>query len=113
LTTIYCKDDWSGTEAQSGLMFFNCKSLVGGSGTTYNEDFKDATYARPDGGPRAPGYFTIHGDLNGDKKVDIADAVTVLNIMAASEFNAEADLNGDQKIDIADFVTVLNIMARQ
>ena len=53
------------------------------------------------------------GDLNGDKKVDIADAVTVLNIMAAGGFKAEADLNGDGKIDIADFVTVLNIMAAQ
>ena len=58
----------------------------------------------------APG---LVGDLNGDGKVDIADAVTVLNIMAAGEFVADADLNGDQKIDIADFVTVLNIMAAQ
>ena len=53
------------------------------------------------------------GDLNGDSKVDIADAVTVLNIMAAGEYNAEADVNGDKKVDIADFVTVLNIMAAQ
>ncbi|MCR5850473.1 MAG: hypothetical protein K6G92_07145 [Bacteroidaceae bacterium] len=55
----------------------------------------------------------IKGDLNGDGKVDIADAVTVLNIMAAGEYNAEADINGDQKVDIADFVTILNIMAAQ
>ena len=53
------------------------------------------------------------GDLNGDFKIDIADAVSVLNIMAASEFNEAADLNQDQKIDIADFVTILNIMAGQ
>lgn len=53
------------------------------------------------------------GDLNGDEVVDIADAVTVLNIMASGEFVPEADLNGDQQIDIADFVTVLNIMAAQ
>ena len=56
---------------------------------------------------------SLEGDLNGDGKVDIADAVTVLNIMASGEFVAAADLNGDQKIDIADFVTVLNIMAAQ
>ena len=55
----------------------------------------------------------VTGDLNGDKKVDIADAVTVLNIMAAGEYNAAADINGDQKVDIADFVSVLNIMAAQ
>ena len=57
--------------------------------------------------------YGIYGDLNGDGKVDIADAVTVLNIMAASEYKAEADLNGDNKVDIADFVTILNIMAAQ
>ena len=55
----------------------------------------------------------VTGDLNGDKKVDIADAVTVLNIMAAGEYNAAADINGDQKVDIADFVSILNIMAAQ
>jgi hypothetical protein len=33
--------------------------------------------------------------------------------MASGEYNAAADLNGDQKVDIADFVTVLNIMAAQ
>jgi len=53
----------------------------------------------------------IPGDLNGDTKVDIADAVTVLNLMAAGEYDPKADLNEDTKVDIADFVTVLNIMA--
>ena len=53
----------------------------------------------------------LEGDLNGDGKVDIADAVTVLNIMAAGNYDAAADVNGDQKVDIADFVTILNIMA--
>ena len=51
------------------------------------------------------------GDLNGDGKIDIADAVTVLNVMAEGVYSEEADLNNDSKIDIADFVTVLNIMA--
>ena len=55
----------------------------------------------------------IKGDLNGDDKTDIADAVTVLNIMAAGNYDAAADINGDEKVDIADFVTVLNIMAAQ
>jgi len=53
------------------------------------------------------------GDLNGDGKVDIADAVTILNMMAAGEYSADADVNNDQKVDIADFVTILNIMAGQ
>lgn len=52
-----------------------------------------------------------YGDLNGDEKVDIADAVTVLNYMANDIHISRADFNQDRKIDIADFVTVLNIMA--
>ena len=55
----------------------------------------------------------IEGDLNDDGKVDIADAVTVLNIMAAGDYVETADVNNDTKVDIADFVTILNIMAAQ
>jgi len=55
----------------------------------------------------------IKGDLNGDKKVDIADAVSILNVMAEGTNDPKADLNDDGKVDIADFVTVLNIMAEQ
>jgi biopolymer transport protein ExbD len=51
------------------------------------------------------------GDLNGDGKVDIADAVSILNVMAEGSNDKAADLNGDGKVDIADFVSVLNIMA--
>jgi hypothetical protein len=54
----------------------------------------------------------IEGDLNGDGKVDIADAVYVLDLMARNLYEADADLNHDQKVDIADFVYVLDIMAR-
>ena len=55
----------------------------------------------------------IKGDLNGDNKVDIADAVSILNVMAEGTNDPKADLNDDGKVDIADFVTVLNIMAEQ
>ena len=51
------------------------------------------------------------GDLNGDGKVDIADAVSILNMMAEGGYDKAADLNGDETVDIADFVSVLNIMA--
>ena len=55
----------------------------------------------------------VEGDINGDDAIDIADAVSVLNIMAEGAANAEADINGDGTIDIADFVTILNMMAEQ
>ena len=51
------------------------------------------------------------GDTNGDGNVDIADVVTVLNVMAEGTNEAAADINGDGSVDIADCVTVLNIMA--
>ena len=63
LKTIYCDRDWSDTPAMSGGMFGNCLSMVGGRGTKYNSSFEDATYARPDGGPSAPGYFTEKGEV--------------------------------------------------
>ena len=53
----------------------------------------------------------LEGDLNNDGKVDIADAVTVLNVMAGDEQDLKYDVNGDGKVDIADFVTILNLMA--
>ena len=61
--------------------------------------------------PEIPTVQVILGDINGDTKVDIADAVSVLNIMAGGEFSQIADINGDGQIDIADFVSILNIMA--
>jgi hypothetical protein len=57
--------------------------------------------------------FGIKGDLNGDTKVDIADAVTVLNAMAGDNPESKYDVNEDGKVDIADFVSILNIMAAQ
>lgn len=55
----------------------------------------------------------VIGDLNGDGVVNIADAVTVLDIMAAGEYVEAADLTGDQQVNIADFVSILDIMAAQ
>ena len=63
--------------------------------------------------PEIPVLPVKTGDLNGDAKVDIADAVSVLNIMAEGNYNKVADINNDEKVDIADFVSILNIMAEQ
>ena len=53
----------------------------------------------------------IDGDINCDGKIDIADAVNILKIMAEDADNTSIDLNGDGKVDIADFVTILKKMA--
>jgi surface protein len=66
LTTIYVSDKWS-TEhlapANNAFPFYNCYSLVGGMGTTFNANWLNEIYARVDGGKDAPGYFTLKGDV--------------------------------------------------
>jgi hypothetical protein len=80
------------------------------NGTVHNDPKGGREFAWTIEEGEAPG---VIGDLTGDGKVDIADAVTVLNIMAAGGYDAAADLNADQKVDVADFVSILNIMAVQ
>ncbi len=61
LTTIYVGSGWTTANVTNGsIMFQDCTSLVGGAGTTYDENNIDHTYARIDGGPNSqtPGYFT-------------------------------------------------------
>ena len=58
LKTICCFGDWSISTAQSGYMFYGCRALRGDKGTAYTDAVTDKTYARPDGGTDAPGYFT-------------------------------------------------------
>lgn len=58
LTTICCSNDWSNCQADTYIMFSGCKKLVGDKGTAWDTNVIDGTYARPDGGVGAPGYFT-------------------------------------------------------
>ena len=59
LTTIYTGNEWSTAAVTSGEdMFYNCTKLIGGRGTTYDENHTDYTYAHIDGGTSNPGYFT-------------------------------------------------------
>lgn len=63
LTTIYVEvgTDWSSSTkiSESTNMFKDCEKLAGGSGTAYDSEEIDKTYARVDGGTAAPGYFTV------------------------------------------------------
>ena len=60
LESIFVGDGWStAAVTESGSMFSSCNNLVGGQGTTYSSSNPtDKTYARIDGGPSNPGYFT-------------------------------------------------------
>ena len=118
LTTIYCSNNWSNSEAASSYMFNACNKLVGGEGTPWSDAVTDASYARPDGGLAAPGYFTLpvllKGDADNDGQVTAADIVAMTNYMTgnppADFYKANADVNRDGAINIADIVAVSNII---
>ena len=118
LTTIYCSNNWSNSEATSSYMFNACNKLVGGEGTPWSDAVMDKSYARPDGGPEAPGYFTVPALLKGDADCD--GQVTSADIVAMTDYimgnppadfsKANADVNLDGVINIADIVAVSNIL---
>ena len=59
LTTIYVGDGWNIENlTESADVFKDCTALVGGAGTHYDPNHTDTEYARIDGGPDNPGYFT-------------------------------------------------------
>lgn len=90
LTTVYAGSGWT-TESLSqtpsemyggsrggDYMFRGCRSIKGGLGTAYDENYVDYTYAHIDGGASNPGYFTdknapvwsVIGTINGDWNTD-------------------------------------------
>jgi len=62
LETIYVGDKWSTgsilSEDRGAKIFEGCTALVGGAGTTYDENHVDYAYAHIDGGTTNPGYLT-------------------------------------------------------
>ena len=67
LKTIYVGEKWTGMDNLVGFnMFAACENLVGGKGSAYDAEHTSGIYARIDGGPEAPGYFTekkTEGDI--------------------------------------------------
>jgi len=53
-------------------------------------------------------FVTLPGDLNGDKKVNILDAITLANSFNAGpgnpNWNPNADINGDDRVNILDAI---------
>lgn len=62
LKTIKVGNNWSidglTNNIEHNYMFDGCNLLVGGSGTAYDSNHRDYTYAHVDGGISNPGYFT-------------------------------------------------------
>ena len=119
LRTIYVGSGWSTAAVTNSTdMFFNCTSLVGGQGTTYNSSNpKDKTYAHIDGGPSNPGYFTaknaaLRGDADGDGEVSISDVSKLTDYLLtgnASGVNlAGADADQDGEVAIADVSAIID-----
>ena len=60
LTTIYTGAKWSMENVTDHQRMFNyCYNLRGSSGTTYDPNHIDGTYAHIDGGQSNPGYFSV------------------------------------------------------
>ena len=59
LKKVYVSGLWTTSNTIDGSnMFIGCSEIVGGLGTTFDAAHTDYTFARIDGGPDAPGYFT-------------------------------------------------------
>ena len=121
LRTVYVSNCWStAAVTNSTYMFSGCTSLVGGQGTTYNSSNPmDKTYARIDGGPSNPGYFTdknasLRGDVNGDTHVSIADVTALIDYLLshdASSINVDAaDCNQDTNVSISDVTALIDYL---
>ena len=121
LRTVYVGNGWStAAVTASDYMFYNCTSLVGGQGTTYNSSNpRDKTYAHIDGGPSNPGYFTAknagqRGDVNGDGNVNISDVTALINYLLshnATGLNLQnANCNQDSTINISDVTALINYL---
>ena len=90
--------------------------MIGTLGTTYDPDHTGKEYARIDGGPSRPGYFTEKhasqtGDVNGDGNVNISDVTTLIDIVLNDRTApASADMNGDGNVNISDVTALIDYL---
>ena len=50
------------------------------------------------------------GDVNGDSKVNVADIVAIIKIIAAGGYDEKADVNHDNKVSEEDVLVVTKII---
>ena len=76
-------------------------------------EFDPANPAEPEGdGSQTNVQTTPKGDANGDGVVDVADAVRVINLCLAEEYDAKADVDADGVVDVTDAVATINIVLK-
>ena len=98
LRTITVSSDWSTAAIMdSGNMFGECTSLVGGMGTTFDADHIDATYAHIDGGPSNPGYFT---DINASTEPEAYAVYTADNTTLTFYYDTERSIREGTTFDM-------------
>ena len=120
LNTIYAGPEWSTVfVSQSDEMFKSCGSLVGGMGTTFDENHIGKEYARIDGGADCPGYFTdknamvvVPGDVDGDGYVTTVDITAIYNYLLSGDetYISTSDVDGDGFITTTDITVIYNIL---
>ena len=67
LNTIYVSEGWNTSQLSSSQnMFSYCGNLKGGSGTIYDSNNIDSSYAHIDGGSNSPGYLTRSGEIRNE-----------------------------------------------
>ena len=89
---------------------------------TYIFDIKNASYSTPDGTyvqlPDTKAVISVEdyilGDVNGNDRIDIGDAVSIVNHLVGKEstnfVEKVADTNKNGRIDIGDAVTIVNFL---
>ena len=123
LRTIFAGPAWSIEKLKNlGQAFLQCTSLVGGMGTAYDASHTDLSYARIDGGPSAPGYFTekgdvSRGDVNGIGGVDMDDLTALINYLLTNDATSINLANAaccnsldDTTMDMDDLTALINYL---
>ena len=62
--------------------------------------------------PQAANAQDIHGDVNGDREVNIADVNAVIDVILSNGSNAAADVNNDGEISVADVNVLIDIILK-
>ena len=60
--------------------------------------------------PQTANAQDIHGDVNGDREVNIADVNAVIDVILGNGSNAAADVNSDGEISVADVNVLIDII---